>query len=415
MTASVTIPGSKSLTNRALMMAALANGKSVLKNALQSDDTRVMIRALRHMGVEIKRQGTTLTVTSSGKLKSPKKTLFLGNAGTAVRFLTAVVACQPFSATLDGNARMRERPLNDLINALKLLNADMDCPTGCPPVHFKKGIPTGDETHLSGRQSSQYVSSLLMAAPLLPRGLTIRLEDALTSKPYVDLTLELMEKFGIKGIRNRSYRSFRVPHGTYHPQTLTIEADASAATYFLGMAALTGRTLTIENLTRATRQPDIKVADALEAMGCTLTKGPNRLTITGPKQLKGLGTLDANDFPDGAMTLAVVAAFAKGTTTLTGLHNLKYKESDRLNALAAELAKINAKTQITGDSITIRGNRAALHGARIETYDDHRIAMCFGMAGTVLKGMKIKNPNCVAKTYPHFWEDLRSLKKLKSL
>ncbi len=395
----ITVPGSKSLTNRALLLAALAPGTSHLRNILRSDDTEVMIQALRALGVKItedENDKTTVRVHGNPVWKKPSKTLYLGNAGTAVRFLTAILANQPFESRIDGDTRMRERPLHDLLTALRALDADIDCPTGCPPLTIYGKPLTKNETHLKGNTSSQYFSALLMLKPLLPNGLTINIEEEITSKPYIDLTQNLINKFCI--------------HEKYHPCDLAIEADASSATYFWGIAALTGQTIVTPNLSRTSKQPDIQILPFLEQMGCTILEDANGITVTGPAaqtSLAPLGTVNANAFPDGAMTLAVLAAFAKGKTTFTGLHTLKHKESDRLTGLANELQKIGAQAETTKNSITIRGNSNSLHAAHIATYNDHRMAMSFGMAKARISNLTIENPGCVAKTYPHFWDDLK--------
>ena len=409
MTTLVTVPGSKSLTNRALLLTALAQGTSTLKGALLSEDTRVMIEALKHLGVAIEENGTTLKINGTGTFQAPGAPLNLENAGTAVRFLTAILAHQPFESTLDGNERMRARPLGDLIEALKELGATIDCKTGCPPLTLSPGPLVGSKTHLSGRESSQYVSALLMLGPLLPHGLTLTIDHKLTSKPYVDLTIDLMKTFDVH-VETIAH-GYKVAAQTYQSKNIPIEADASSATYFFGMATLTGNPITVAHLTRHTLQPDIRILDALETMGSTVTETPVGLTVQGPPTLQALGTLNANAFPDGAMTLAVISAFAQGTTTLTGLHNLKLKESDRLQALATELQKIGDHVSITKPSIMIKGNPTALHSASIATYNDHRMAMCFGMAQSRLPDLTIQNPDCVAKTYPDFWKDLMALLK----
>jgi 3-phosphoshikimate 1-carboxyvinyltransferase len=409
MTSNITVPGSKSLTNRALLLASLAKGTSTLHNVLLSDDTNVMISALKQLGVNIQQENNTLTITSSGKFEKPDSPIYLGNAGTAVRFLTAMLSHQPFETTLEGDDRMQERPIKDLIDALSELGANIDSPTGCPPLTIHGTPLTGSETHISGHKSSQYISALLMLGPLLENGLTLTIDDEATSKSYIDITLDLMNTFCVQNIKNSAYKSFKIDHKDYCPQTLTIEADASSATYFFGLAAITGKAITIEHISTKTLQPDIKILKHLEQMGCEIIEDKNGITVTGPNQLKALGIVDANDFPDGAMTLAVVAAFAHGKTTLTGLHNLKIKESDRLEALKTELTKMGADVTTTEDSITINGDPTILHSATIGTYNDHRMAMCFGMAGRVVQDLEIENPGCVAKTYPHFWDDLNSI------
>jgi 3-phosphoshikimate 1-carboxyvinyltransferase len=366
-----------------------------------------MEEALKALVVKIEKKANTWIVTRKGPFKAPKSALFLGNAGTAVRFLTAMLAHQPFPCTIDGDARMRERPLVDLIEGLQQLGAKIDCPTGCPPLTLLGGPLHGSRVKIHGNNSSQYVSALLMLAPLLPEGLTIEVEGALTSKPYIDMTLAIMNKFCIQKITREAYRWFKIPPQNYQPITHTIESDASSASYFFGLAAITGKTITVENLSRQTGQPDIRVLDALETMGCKVKETLLGIQITGPQKLKPLGSLDANDFPDGAMTLAVVSAFAEGKTELTGLQNLRIKESDRLHALATELQKIGAHVVEKADGLEIHGEPSTLRGASIATYNDHRIAMCFGMAKAQLPNLQIENPKCVNKTYPQFWEDLK--------
>lgn len=403
------VPGSKSLTNRALLLAALAEGTTTLHNVLESDDTRVMEQALKALGVKVEKIGDTRIITREGGLKRPQKPLFLGNAGTAVRFLTAILSHQPFHCRLDGDTRMRKRPLTDLLDGLMQLGARIDCKTGCPPLTLLRGPLTGDRVTIRGKNSSQYISALLILAPLLPHGLTIEIEGELTSKPYIDMTLAIMNKFCIQISEREAYHRFKIPHQKYKSTTYTIESDASSANPFFGLAAITGKTLAVKNINRKTRQPDIKILEPLEIMGCRIHETSEEIQITGPQKLRPLGHLNANSFPDGAMTLAVVAAFAEGTTELTGLHNLRIKESDRLHALATELKKIGVDVIEKKEGLEIHGNPSTLHPATIKTYNDHRIAMCFGMAQARLPELKIQNPACVNKTYPRFWADLKKL------
>jgi 3-phosphoshikimate 1-carboxyvinyltransferase len=402
----ISIPGSKSYTNRALLLAALAQGESTLHNVLISDDTNVMITALRDLGVLIDINGTTAKIKSTGTFKKPLNPLYLGNAGTAVRFLTALLSHQSFDTKIVGTDRMHQRPILDLIKSLEQLGASIEHSNGCPPltIHGKK--ITENQASIIGKNSSQYISALMMLAPLLENGLTIEVNGEITSKPYLDMTLDLMNKFIEQEAKREGYSKFVIPHQIHQAQTLDIESDASSASYFFGLAAITGKELTIDNITRKTLQPDIKLLNALEKMGCKIVEQNNRITITGPQELKALGTLNANDFPDAAMTLSVISAFAKGETTLTGLQNLRIKESDRLAALHKEMTKIGVSVKENEDGLTIIGNPNQLHGATIETYDDHRIAMCFGMAQVKITDIHILNPDCVNKTFPEFWETL---------
>lgn len=406
----ITIPGSKSYTNRALLMAALSKGTSELKNVLHSEDTEVMIEALQHLGIQIEKDKTTLMVTSNGHFTPPKKPLYLGNAGTAVRFLTAILSHQPFTSQIEGNERMQERPLGDLIDAIKTLGANIESHKGCPPLTIHGEPLTGGEVTITGQNSSQYISALMMLAPLLERGLTIHVDGDATSKPYLDMTLNLMNKFCVQHERD-DYKKFTIPKQESQPADITIEADASSASYFFGLAAITGKKITVKNISRDTLQPDIQIVDHLEKMGCLIEEAKDYIAVTGPELLEPLGTIDANDFPDGAMTLAMVAAFAPGETKITGLHTLKIKECDRLSALETELSKIGIQATATQDTLTINGSPENIHDATIETYNDHRMAMCFGMAKSRIPGLHIENPNCVKKTYPLFWEDLKKALK----
>lgn len=406
---SITPPGSKSITNRALLLAALASGESILNNVLFCHDTVVMIEALKKMGVKIEQHAQTLKIKSDGNLNNPKEPLFLKNAGTAVRFLTAILAHQNFTTCIEGDEQMQKRPIQDLIDALAQLGVAIESNAGCPPLKIHgKPIEKGS-VRIKGTSSSQYTSALLMLAPLLPESMTLEIDGHLVSKPYIDITLKVMKDFGIKTIERKGYERFTIPRQTYKPQTITIEPDASSASYFFGLAAITGTTIRVDHISPRSIQPDIHILHHLEKMGCKVKSDSIGIEISGPSKLKPLGRIDANDFPDGAMTLAVVAAFAEGTTELTGLENLRIKECDRLNALHTELKKMNVSVEEKPHGLVIHGNPLNMTGAQIHTYGDHRIAMCFGMAGCRIEGIKIEDPNCVGKTYPHFWKDLKSV------
>lgn len=405
----VHVPGSKSYTNRALLVAALANGQSILSGCLISDDTKVMIEALKNLGAHIKINGATLTITPPNEFRAPLGPIYLGNAGTAVRFLTAILAHQPFLSVITGDPRMQERPIQDLIDALTELGADIKSQNGYPPLTIHGTTLTRSETHISGKNSSQYISALLILAPLLPNGLTIYVEDEITSKPYLDMTIELLNKFCIQKIKRDQYSYFEIPHQIYQKANFDIEADASSATYFFALAAITGRSIKVANLSQKTLQADIQILNFLEKMGCQITSENNGILVTGPKKLTPLGEINANSFPDGAMTLAMVAAFATGETTIHGLHNLQIKECNRLESLKKELTKIGARVQTFDDSISIYGDPDILHGAQIETYQDHRMAMCFGITQARLPNIEILDKTCVNKTYPTFFEDLKKI------
>lgn len=388
----VTIPGSKSLTNRALLLAALAQGTSTLHHAPEGDDIRVMIQTLIALGVKISSpQKGTLTVTSTATLTPATGPLFLENSGTAVRFLTAILSHQPFPSVLDGTPRMRERPLHPLMDALTQLGATFETPR--LPLKIHGGNLEKDTTTVEGNLSGQFVSALLMLGPLLPRGLTINLKGPLTSRPYVEMTRDMMKTFGATS-EWITPTQLQVNPGGYRPTNITLEADASSAAPFWGAAALTERSIHIANLPTTSLQPDMQILKILKKMGA--------------HPLKPLGTVEANDFPDGALTLAGVAIFAQGRTTLTGLHTLKLKESDRLTALCTELSKIGATLRATEDTLKINGNPKLLHDhATLNPHNDHRLAMVFGMIKKRLPNLIIENPECVAKSYPTFWEDFK--------
>lgn len=388
----ITVPGSKSITNRVLLIASLAKGKSILTNVLDSSDTRHMMRALQHLGIKIKQLKNNKLEIHGGKFKPPQKTLFCGNSGTTMRFLTAILATQNFESVLDGDKRMRERPIKDLIDALYQLGANA-IPlrkNNFPPVKIKCPL-LGGHCYISGKISSQFLSGLLLSAPLAQKDITIHVIGRLVSKPYIDMTIDTMEKFGVCVKRNK-YKIFHIASGQkYHARNFEIEGDASSATYFWGISKLTGEKINVTNVSDNSKQPDIRIKNIIEKIS--------------PK------TINCSDFPDGAMTLAVLCAFNKGKFTLTGLKNLQVKECDRLSALSNGLKKIGCRCHKLKDGLIIYGNPEKLHGGRIKTYADHRIAMCFGMAKFVLPEIKIENPACVKKTYPNFWNDIIELKK----
>jgi len=400
------IPGSKSYTNRALLLASLAEGKSTLINPLLSDDTKVMITALKQLGVTIKQESSRIKIVgNTGIYKKTNKPLYLGNAGTAVRSLSAIMALQDFQSTITGNERMQQRPIKDLTDALTKLGAKIDTNNGCPPINILAPIKDG-KTTIKGDISSQYLSALLMAAPLAIEPIVIEIEGELTSLPYVQMTIDIMDKFGVS-VEHDNYSSFRVKPQKYSAIEYQVEADASSATYPLALAAIHGSKVTIENLSAASNQADIQFLDVLEKMGCEVEREEISVTVKGPEKLIPLGTIDLNGLPDAAMTVAILCAFAEGRSELTGLANLRVKETDRLEALANEMQKIGVSIEEKESSLIIDGDPTNLHGAKIETYDDHRMAMCFAVAASKIANVRIRNPGCVSKTYPIFWKDLK--------
>ena len=400
--ASLTLPGSKSYTHRALVAAALAAGDSLLSNALRAEDTELTAQALAKLGAEIDWQGNTIRVRGVGGHWRPvAEPIHLGNSGTSMRFFTALTALGQGVYVLTGSDRLCQRPLNDLLQALAQLGvqAASERGDGCPPVTIRGGL-RGGRARLSGAVSSQYVSALLFIGPLAPAGVAIEITDELVSRPYVDLTLAVLEDFGISYYRE-GYRFFQVPGGQiYQPIDYAIEADASSASYFWAAAALTGGRVTIANLIADSCQGDASFPGVLERMGCTVESGEAGLTVQGGP-LQGI-TVDMATMPDLVPTLAVVAAFAPGETIITGVAHLRHKESDRLAAVAAELQKMGIAARETADGLIIQGGTP--HGAAIDTYQDHRLAMSFAVAGLGVPGVVIHDPGCVAKSFPDFWD-----------
>lgn len=416
---SLNVPSSKSYSNRALIIAALAKGTSTLKNVLLCDDTLITIHALKNLGIPIKQQGKNLLIQGrEGAFKKPKKALHLGNSGTAVRFLTAVLAINGIPSIITGDKRMQSRPIQDLVDALNQLGGEVQCTHGCPPIKIShKKFPKklaeklkGGHAKIRGDISSQFLSALLIATPYAQKKTTISITTPLTSASYIDTTLDAIHHFGIK-IKNGSglYKTFFIkPNQKYRTCTYTVPADASSASYFLALAALHGTKVTLKDI-HFSFQGDFQFLEILKKMGCHYTTSKNTITLKCPKKLKTLGYADLNNMPDAALTVAMVCAFAEGRSSLKGLHNLKYKESDRLKALECELKKIGVAAKSTKDGIVINGNPKKMHGAKIETYNDHRIAMCFAIMGTKIPKIFIRNPMCVAKTYPNFWKDLQKV------
>ncbi|HEY9074177.1 MAG TPA: 3-phosphoshikimate 1-carboxyvinyltransferase [Desulfobaccales bacterium] len=400
--ASLTLPGSKSYTHRALVAAALATGESVLSNALKAEDTELTAQALAQLGAGIDWQGDTIRVRGAGGRWRPvAEPLYLGNSGTSMRFFTALVALGQGTYTLTGTERLCQRPLGELLKALEQLGvqAASERGDGCPPVTVRGGL-TGGRAALSGKVSSQYVSALLFIGPLAPEGVKIEITDELVSRPYVDLTLEVLGDFDISYYRE-GYRFFQVPGGqVYQPLDYAIEADASSASYFWAAAAVTGGKVTITNLTLDSCQGDAAFPRVLERLGCTVESSESGLAVRGG-ELHGI-EVDMAAMPDLVPTLAVVAAFAPGETVITGVAHLRHKESDRLAAVATELKKMGIAARETADGLIIPGGTP--HGAAIDTYQDHRLAMSFAVAGLKVPGVVINDPGCVAKSFPDFWE-----------
>jgi 3-phosphoshikimate 1-carboxyvinyltransferase len=409
-------PGSKSITNRALACAAVADGPSTLIGALDSDDVEVMVEALKKLGLHVvhDRAARTIEVNGGGgRFPASAADLFIGNSGTTVRFLAAVLAaCGRGRFRLHGTSRMHERPIQDLIDAVGRLGGHMrsEAGTGCPPVVIEAAGLQGGEASVRGDVSSQFLSGLLMAAPFALRPLVLSVEGTLVSQPYVTMTLDVMRAFGIDCPAG-DLRRFAVPQGRYRGRRYEIEPDASAASYWFAAAAITGGTVTVEGLHRDALQGDVGFVDVLARMGCEVRDDAAGLTVTGPERLKGI-EVDMNAVSDTVQTLAVVALFADGPTRVRGVAHNRHKETDRIRAPAVELRKLGAEVDEFEDGLCVHppaGGVAAAHGAEIDTYEDHRMAMSFALAGLRIPGVVIRDPDCVRKTYPEFFTDLRRL------
>ncbi len=405
------VPGSKSITNRALLAAALASGTSQLSGGLESDDTLAMIEGLTALGCEITLGAERWQVQGRrGKLQRSAAAIHARSSGTTARFLTAAAALANGTVVIDGSPRMRERPIADLTDALGRLGVRVDVlgQQGCPPVRVHGGALPGGRAEIDARRSSQFVSAVLLAAPYARADVVLEFaEGLLVSKPYVDLTLQVMRAFGAEADWS-GVSTLRVKAGRgYHGREYAIEPDASAAVYPFCAAAISGGRARVEGIPADSIQADMQVLGVLAAMGCEVQRGADFAEVRGPVgRLRGVD-VDMNEMPDAALAIAVVALFAGGPTRLSNVANLRIKETDRLHALETELRKLGAGATTTADSLSIEPAR--LHGAEIETYDDHRMAMSFALAGLRIPGVSIRDPACVRKTWPDYFEMLEGL------
>ncbi len=405
--ARVRVPGSRSLTNRALVCAALAEGPSRLSGWVDCDDTRAMIEGLRRLGIEIQTFPTgELEVTGrAGALTIPLHPLDCRASGTTMRFLTACAALVPGRVVLDGTARMRERPIQDLADALSALGVPVRTSVGCPPVTVQGGRLHGGKAAVDASQSSQYLSALLMLAPYASEPIEL-LAAGFTSRPYVEMTLDVMAAFGIS-VERLDENLFRVPLRRYRSRSYAIEPDASSASYFFAAAAVTGGRVYVDGLSAGSSQADVRFVEVLERMGCRAERSPQGIAVRGPRYLHGID-VDMNAMPDGALALAVVACFAQGRTRIRNVWNLRIKETDRISALKAELEKLGARVTTTQTDLEI-DPPPRIRPARIASWDDHRIAMSLAVAGLRAPGIVIQDPECVGKTFPDFFERLAAL------
>jgi 3-phosphoshikimate 1-carboxyvinyltransferase len=420
----ITLPGSKSISNRVLLLAALTQGQTTLHDVLDSDDTRVMLAALRALGCDIEHSGNTVVISGlGGQPKHRQAKLFMGNAGTAIRPLTAALALMGGSFELSGVPRMHERPIGDLVDALRQLGCQIDYlgQDGYPPLRIgQPDLKLDAPIRVRGDVSSQFLTALLMALPLVARqDIVIDVVGELISRPYIEITLNLLARFGI-AVKREGWQRFTIPAGSQYqsPGTLFVEADASSASYFIALGAIAPASagqqgIRIEGLGAASIQGDIRFVEAAEMMGAKVVSGPNWLEVSrGSWPLKAID-LDCNHIPDAAMTLAVMALYAQGTTTLRNIASWRVKETDRIAAMACELRKLGATVVEGADFIQVTppASPAQWQAASIHTYDDHRVAMCFALASFNPAGLpvRIEDPKCVAKTFPDFFEALFSL------
>ena len=404
----ISIPGSKSLTQRALVAAALAQDNSFISNALMAEDTLHLMEGLRALGAQIVSVSGGLFVTGiAGKIANSGKEIFLGNNGTALRFLTAVVCLGKGKYVLTGEKRLCERPVGTLVDALQKMGADISCHKNCPPVVINAKGLSGGKIVLHDIESSQYVSALLLCAPYTKKGINLVLKGNIASAPYIDLTICVMKDFGAK-ITHKGKYEYTVDAGKiYQGRKYRVEGDASSASYFFLAAALLKKPIRVMGINRHSKQGDIRLLDILEELGCRVKSQEDWVEVEENNLAEGNFTFDLNDIPDMVPTLAVLAAFRKGRTTIKNVAHLRIKESNRLAALVTELSRMGIDARETPDGIVIQGGNP--RPAKIETYNDHRIAMSFAIASLVVPGTEISDKKCVDKSFPEFWEELKKI------
>lgn len=399
----VTVPGSKSYSHRIAISAGLCSGISYIYNMLNSEDIIHTLNFLEKLGVITEKNNNFITIHGVGGRPAPyADPIFLGNSGTSMRLLTAVAALGRETYTLTGTERMHQRPISELLDGLRQIGVPAVSlhNNGCPPVCITGGKIRGGWVDIDCSVSSQYLSALLLIAPCTEKGIDIHVTAGPVSRPYVDMTVDIMTRFGIE-VRREGYTKFQVPgNQAYSPGKYHVEPDCSQASYFWAAAALTGASITVSGLSKDTRQGDVRFVDVLSEMGCRVTYSEEGITVTGGSSLNAI-SVDMGDMPDLVPTVAVVAAFAKGTTVVENVAHLAAKESDRLSAVVNELGKMGVTAEKTKTGIRITGGTA--HGAEIDTYNDHRIAMSFAIAGLIIPGIYIRNESCVEKSFPRFW------------
>jgi 3-phosphoshikimate 1-carboxyvinyltransferase len=409
-TGEVSAPPSKSYTHRALILASLAAGESLIQNPLLADDTGYTIDACRALGADVKRRDDSLAVIGTGgKISLEKEKIFAGNSGSTIRMIAPLAAMAQTKVILDGDSRLRQRPMGDLLSALQSLGVHARSlnNNSCPPIEIQGGEFKANQVTLSGETSSQPVSALLMIAPCTREGLSIKIAGGLRSRPYIDITLDAMSAFGVEVV-NRNYKEFLIEGGqAYQARRYRIEGDYSSTAYFLAAGAIGGKPVSVTNLKKDSVQGDKRLLDIIAEMGGTVDYQKDSVTVQRRGALKGI-SIDMGDYPDLVPTLAVVAAFAEGTTELTNIAHLRFKESDRINDTAAELGKMNVKTEVSGDTMVIYGGKPS--GAEIDSHNDHRLAMSLSLAALFAGGDCILNgAEAVTKSYPQFFSDLKKL------
>ncbi|GAC1443481.1 MAG: 3-phosphoshikimate 1-carboxyvinyltransferase [Vulcanimicrobiaceae bacterium] len=409
----VRVPGSKSITNRALLLAALAQGPSMLEGALESDDTTIFAGALAALGIAVAhdRASETFAVDGTGgTIPAPDADLFVGNAGTAARFITAFVALGTGTYRFDGVPAMRARPVGELLDVVRAQGARVDCtgePNRFPFVVHARGLPGGDVT-IDARKTSQQISALLLVAPYARDGMELHLTGELVSEPYVDMTCEMMAQWGVRAER-RSPRDYVVaPGGRYEPRTYAIEPDASSASYFFAAAAASGGRVAVRGMRPDALQGDARFVRVLERMGARVDETSDGIAVTGPATLRGI-EVDMNAISDTAPTLAAIAPFAQSPVRITGVEHMRWKETDRIAAMTTELRKMGARVDEAPDGMTVYPSR--LVRAQVATYDDHRMAMSLAIAGLLGDGVVIEDPACTSKTFAGFWDVLAGLSR----
>ena len=410
---SIRPPGSKSITNRALVLSALAQGESLLTGVLESTDTKVMLESLRMLGIDVHHDAerAICRVTGcGGRVSVDEANLWLENSGTSIRFLTAACSLGKGRYRLDGVERMQQRPIVDLVDCLNQLGSFVQCEnqqSGCPPVvvNGNDGVLSGGSATIKGDISSQFLSAILMSAPGAIHPVQLDVVGELVSKPYVEMTIRMMESFGVTVEYPADFSSFRIAPQKYAARNYDIEPDASAASYFMGVAAVTGGTITIEGLNKAALQGDVHFATALQQMGCEIEWNSSCISVTG-RPLRGID-IDMNAISDTAQTLATVAVFADSPTTIRNVGHMRHKETDRVAAVVTELKRAGIRAEELEDGLVVHPGQP--QPCEIETYDDHRMAMSFSLLGLRAAGIRILDPECTAKTYPNYFEDLERL------